>query len=171
MTLRSGLVAWALAMRFSFTCCVADDLSGLLTDAQRLVITSWMLNWLVTISCQCCSWGLQSERCFSSAVVEKHMSSFKLIRILLLQWLFACCFSGAADLGWGRVLRTPTSPFALKGECHKSLNSRAEGIRSRCPGFGPQQVMIVCRQLKLFHKEIWKKNIDPENKIRGYLQL
>ena len=52
-------------------------------------------------------------------MVEKLMSSFKLIRILLLQWLFAYCFSGAADSGWGRVLRTPTSPFALKGECHK----------------------------------------------------
>ena len=67
---------------------------------------------------QCCSWRLQLKRYFSSAVVEKLMSSFKLIRILLLQWLFAHCFSGAADLGWG-VLRTPTSPFALKGECHK----------------------------------------------------
>ena len=67
----------------------------------------------------CCSWRLQLERCFSSAVVEKLMSSFRLLRTLLLQWLFAYCFSGAADLGWGRVLRTPTSPFALKGECHK----------------------------------------------------
>ena len=43
--------AWALAPRFSFTCCVADDLSGLLNDAQRLVTTCWMLHWLVTISC------------------------------------------------------------------------------------------------------------------------
>ena len=69
---------------------------------------------------QYCSWRLQLERCFSSAVVENLMSSFKLIRILLLQWLAAYCFSCAAVLGWGRVLRTPTSPFALKGECHKS---------------------------------------------------
>ena len=41
------------------------------------------------------------------AVVEKLMSSSKLTRILLLQLLFAYCFSGAADLGWERVLRTP----------------------------------------------------------------
>ena len=83
------------------------------------------------------------ERCFSSAVVEKLMSSFKLIRILLLQWLFAHCFSGAADLGWGRVLRTPTSPFALKGECHKF--SVSEDWRLPLSRFAQGFVMRVLR--------------------------
>ena len=69
---------------------------------------------------QCCSWRLQLERCFSSAVVEKLMSSFKLIRILLLQWLFAHCFSGAADLGWGRVLRSPPPLLLWKGSATSS---------------------------------------------------
>ena len=110
--------AWARATRFSFTCCVADDLSGLLNDAQRLVITCWMLHWLVTISCHTAAAGGSNWKDVSLMLWLENLclpSWIKVIRILFLQWLFAYCFSGAADWGWGRVLRTPPPLLLWKG--------------------------------------------------------
>ena len=104
--LRSGLVAWALAMRFSFTCCVAGYCLVALYDSRPCdMLCSWQ-HPATMLHQQ----GLQFDRLLDLSIVRLRLS-------LSAHWeaplrpMFPSCRSASAHGCWRRVLRTPPPLF------------------------------------------------------------